>query len=104
MAANIPLIDAQGNINLHVRSDLTIDIKPGPTLGTLAGRPLSFEIPRHNVRYDLIVHPLDPTWQLINIPMARLAAVRTGDPFVLIDRSGGGYKVWWEGVVQRRGQ
>lgn len=104
VAANIPLVDAQGNIQLHIRSDLTIDIKPGASLATLAGRSLSFEIPRRNIRHALAAHPLDATWQIINIPMDQLRSVRTGDPFVLIDRTGGGYKVWWEGSFKRRGE
>lgn len=104
VAANIPLIDAQGNINLHIRSDLTIDIKPGASLGTLAGRVLSFEIPRRNLRFDLVAHPLDATWQIINVSTDQLRSVLTGDPFVLIDRTGGGHKVWWEGAFKRRGQ
>lgn len=103
MAATIPLIDAQGNINLHVRSDLTVDIKPGLQLATLAGRSLAFEIPRRNIRYQLVANPADATWQLINIPMEQLASVITGDPFVLIDRTGGGHKIWWEGTIRRRG-
>lgn len=104
MATNIPLVDAQGNIQLHIRSDLTVDIKPGPKLGTLAGRTLSFEIPRRNIRHALEVHPLDATWLFINIPANDLRNVRTGDPFVLVDRTGGGTKVWWEGTVRRRGE
>lgn len=104
VAANIPLVDAQGNINLHIRSDLTVDIKPGASLATLAGRTLSFEIPRRNIRHSCDVHPLDATWKIIDLPADQLMNVRTGDPFVLIDRTGGGHKVWWEGVVKRRGE
>jgi hypothetical protein len=104
VAANIPLLDAQGNIQLHIRSDLTVDIKPGVKIGTLADRTLMFEVPRRNVRHELAVHPLDATWRIISIPMDQLRNVRTGDPFVLIDRTGGGYKVWWEGTFRRRGE
>jgi hypothetical protein len=104
VAAIIPLVDAQGNINLHIRSDLTIDIKPGASLATLAGRTLSFEVPKRSLRYALTAHPLNPAWQIINIPMDALRNVRTGDNFVLIDRTGGGHKVWWEGTIRRRGE
>lgn len=102
--SSIPLVDAQGNINLHIRSDLTVDIKPGASLATLAGRTLSFEIPRRSIRHNCEVNPLDATWRIINLSADQLMNVRTGDPFVLIDRTGGGHKVWWEGVVKRRGE
>lgn len=104
MLSTIPLIDAQGNINLHIRSDLSVDVKPGATLGSLATRTLVFEIPRRGIRHELVVHPTEPTWRIISIPASDLRAVLNGDPFVLVDRTGGSSKVWWEGSFKRRGQ
>lgn len=97
-----PLIDQFGNINLHMEEDLVVPLQGGSGVGDLSTRTLSFRVPSRRISHTPIVNPADPTGRIIRLTSKDMISVRTGDRFILLDRTGGGSVARWEGTITRR--
>jgi len=95
-------VDQYGNINLHVRDDLTIPIAGGAGVGDLSARLLFFEILESDISVPLIANPQNAQGKIVRLTAKQLADVESGAEFALVDRTGGGSVVRWSGTIKRR--
>jgi hypothetical protein len=102
MPAIPSLVDQFGNLNIHMEQDLVLPLRGGSNVGDLSARTLVFLIPARGIKHTPIANPVDPTGRIIKILAKDLKNVRSGDSFILLDRTGGGSKPRWEGTITRR--
>jgi hypothetical protein len=85
-----------------MEEDFVVPLRGGEGVGDLSARTLVFRIPARGINHSPIANPADPTGRVIKLTAKELASVRTGDSFVLLDKTGGGNRARWEGTFTRR--
>ena len=101
MSTSTPIVDADGNITIHVLEDLKIELISSAESSSLAGLDLFFEVVNTDISVELADHPTEVDGRLISIPAEILAPLNPISSFAVVDRSGEEIVVRWAGRLTK---